>query len=205
MHLLLAAICYFTSATLALRVQVLDDHWQTTTTTSSSVPTSSPSPEPTGARPLCFEPFDGHHVSNIIGMCTGLLESYVESFGDKMNTNLRWTGNNSERTRPGTVHLPQVVLKHNRTAACEIEVVDRGIGDIFEPSSLMGNGLKILDECFLQDECGEVALPPRYTTALVICGTIQNNRTHGRRPRRLRTIQGLGLWEETTTWEAGSK
>ena len=141
---------------------------------------ASPTPEPIppGARPSCFTPFDYHNVSHAVGLCTNLLEIFVESFGEQMNTSLRWTGNNSEITHPGIVHLPQVVRAHDRTAGCLLEIVDRGNGDSFEPSSLMEHGTAILKDCFLKkDDCGDVALPPHYTTALAICAREETNET----------------------------
>lgn len=150
---------------------------------SHATPTLTPFPP--GGQPECFTPFDHHSVSKIIGMCTDLLERFVNGFGDRVNTSFRWTGNNSEITHPGIVHLPQVIQEHNQTGACLLEVVDRGNGDSFEPSALMDRGSAILDECFVKDECGEVPLPPHYTTSLAVCGTYRGNATaRGTRPRR---------------------
>ena len=148
-----------------------------------AVPTLTPFPP--GGRPECFTPFDHHNVSNVIDMCFNLIETFVHSFGEKMNTSLRWTGNNSEITHPDVVHLPQVITEHNRTAACLLEVVDRGNGDSFEPSSLMDHGVAVLTDCFEKNDCGEIPLPPHYTTTLAVCGTYhENTTTRGERQNR---------------------
>ena len=172
--------------------------------------TSSPEPVPTGARPNCFKPFDRHKVSNVIGICSNLIENFVESFGDQMNTSVRWTGNNSESGHPGTVHLPQVIreINHNRTEACLMEVVDHGNGDSYAASSLMDHGRSILSECFTQDDCGEIALPPHYTTALAVCGTY-DSRTR-RRPSPTTKLQRGSpfvdwLGEPTVSRDLGSR
>ena len=73
---------------------------------------------------------------------------------------------------------------HERTTGCLLEIVDRGNGDSFEPSSLMEHGTAILEECFVKkDDCGDVALPPHYTTTLAICAREETNAT---------TVRGWG-------------
>jgi len=165
---------------------------------------STPSPEPPspGAKPVCFPPFDRHHVSEVVGLCSSLVEDFVHSFGEKMNTSLRWSGNNTERHHARTVHLPQVIrnFNHDRTQECLLELLDHGNGDTYEPSALMDKGTEILNECFAKEDCGEIQLPPHYTTALAVCGTNHQNQTG---PKRLWTRPVLEmpfveyLWERT--------
>ena len=107
-----------------------------------------------------------------------LLFDFIDSFGDRMNEPLRWTGNNSESGQ-SMVHLPQVATRRNRdkTGACLVEVVDRGNGDAYSAMSIKGPGLKILNDCFSIEKCGEIALPPSGTTSLAICGSYAPNGT----------------------------
>jgi len=145
--------------------------------------TATPEPPSPGAKPLCFPPFDRHDVSKVIGLCSSLVEQFVHSFGEQMNTSLRWSGNNTEKHRARTVHLPQVIrnFNHDRTQECLLELIDHGNGDTYEPSALMDKGTEILNECFTKEDCGEIQLPPHYTTALAVCGTNHQNRTTRRR------------------------
>lgn len=129
-----------------------------------------------GSKPVCFTPPDLHSVSQEIDVCATLLNDFVTSFGDRMNDRMRWTGNNSEVGRD-MVHLPQVATRRNRerTGVCLVEVVDRGSGDMYSAASIMGPGLKILTDCFTSNKCGEIALPPRGTTTLAVCGSYRPN------------------------------
>ena len=106
------------------------------------------------------------------------MADFIDSFGERMNERLRWTGNNSESGR-SMVHLPQVATRrnHDRTGACLVEVVDRGNGDAYSATSLKAPGLMILNDCFSREKCGEIALPPHGTTSLAICGTYSSNGT----------------------------
>ena len=144
-------------------------------TPSSATPSPTPSYEP---KPLCFPAPDQHSVSKVVATCGTLLFDFIDSFGERMNQPLHWTGNNSETGR-GMVHLPQVTARQNRekTGACLVEVVDRANGDYYSAMSLRGPGLKILKDCFSQNKCGEVAIPPHGTTTLAICGTYAPNGT----------------------------
>ena len=144
-------------------------------TTSSEAPKASPSRQP---EPLCFTPPDLHSVSHVTDVCTTLMDEFVTSFGMRMNDRLRWTGNNSEIGQD-MVHLPQVATRRNldRTGACLIEVVDRGKGDWYSAASIKAPGMLILKECFAEEKCGEVALPPHGTTTLAICGSYRPNGT----------------------------
>ena len=162
------------SASALTRIR-FDHNRASNSATSSAAPTETPSHSP---KPICFTPPDRHPVSETIKTCSTLLDDFIESFGDRMNTRLRWTGNNSE-TGQGMVHLPQVATRRNRdkTGACLIEVVDRGAGDVYSAMSIKGPGLRILRDCFSNEECGEVALPPRGTTTLAICGSYAPNGT----------------------------
>lgn len=163
------------SSSSALTAIRFDDARTRNSATSSAAPTETPSPPP---KPVCFSPPDRHPVSETTKTCSTLLEDFIESFGSRMNTRLRWTGNNSE-TGHGMVHLPQVATRRNRekTGACLIEVVDRGVGDVYSAMSIKGPGLRILRDCFSHEECGEVALPPHGTTTLAICGSYAPNGT----------------------------
>lgn len=145
-------------------------------TTSSEPPTASPSRQV--EEPLCFTPPDLHSVSHVADVCATLMDEFVTSFGTRMNDRLRWTGNNSEVGRD-MVHLPQVATRRNldQTGACLIEVVDRGKGDWYSAASIKAPGMLILKECFAEEKCGEVALPPHGTTTLAICGTYRPNGT----------------------------
>lgn len=138
-------------------------------TSSSASPTPTPSYVPV---PICFPAPDRHSVSKVVATCGSLLYDFIDSFGERMNEHLHWTGNNSESGR-GMVHLPQVAARQNRekTGACLVEVVDRANGDYYSAMSIRRPGLEILKDCFSQDMCGEVAIPPHGTTSLAICGT----------------------------------
>ena len=140
-----------------------------------TTPAITPAP---GPEPICFTPPDLHSVSQEISVCAELIDDFVTSFGTRMNDRLRWTGNNSE-TGSNMVHLPQVATRRNpaKTGVCLVEVVDRGAGDFYSAASIIGPGLKILNECFTAEKCGEVALPPHGTTTLAICGSYRPNGT----------------------------
>ena len=158
-------------------------------TTSSETPAPTPSNIP---KPICFSAPDRHPVSKVVSTCGSLLIDFIDSFGERMNEPLHWTGNNSETGR-GMVHLPQVAARRNRekTGACLVEVVDRGNGDYYSAMSIKGPGLRILKDCFSQDKCGEVAIPPHGTTSLAICGTYTPNATSLLR----RPVDIVGDWE----------
>ena len=139
-----------------------------------------PSGAPTGENnvPFCFRPPDGEiEVSLTEGTCKGLFEEFKGKFGDRSNTTLYWTGNNSQRHEPDVVHLPKVYFKINddETQACELELTDGTlVGDNYPPISVVEAAAGILDYCFSNNLCGEIALPPHYTTSLAICATIHN-------------------------------
>ena len=141
-------------------------------------PSASAAISSSDPKPLCFTPPDLHEVSQVVSTCAALLDDFIVSFGERMNDRLRWTGNNSESGQ-GMVHLPQVATRRNRehTGACLVEVVDRGNGDNYSASSIRAPGLRILNECFSEEKCGEVALPPHGTTTLALCGTYSPNGT----------------------------
>lgn len=128
--------------------------------------------------PFCFRPPDGEiEVSLTEGTCKDLFEEFKGKFGDRSNTTLYWTGNNSQRHEPNVVHLPKVYFKINEeeTQACELELTDGTlVGDNYPPISVVEAAAVILDYCFNVNLCGEIALPPHYTTSLAICATIHN-------------------------------
>ena len=147
-------------------------------TIDSTTTSETPTPTPNVPKPICFPAPDRHPVSKVTATCGTLLVEFIDSFGERMNEPLHWTGNNSETGR-GMVHLPQVAVRRNRekTGTCLVEVVDRANGDYYSAMSIKAPGLKILKDCFSQNMCGEVAIPPHGTTSLAICGTYTPNGT----------------------------
>lgn len=122
--------------------------------------------------PKCVTPPDLHPVSRVRETCDILLNDFVESFKPAGSV-LRWTPNASE-IGGDVVHLPKTELRvnTNRTQACLLEIVDStGTADSYPATNLLQPGVAILRECFSQNKCGLVPLPPHYTTDLFLCGS----------------------------------
>ena len=132
-----------------------------------------------GLEPLCFTPPDIHPVRTVIDTCEILLKNFVESQKPHGGI-LRWTSNASE-TGDNVIHLPKIEyrINQNQTKACLFEVLDTArVGDSFPATTVQKLGTVILDECFSNNKCGLVALPPHYTTSLSVCGSYHRpNRT----------------------------
>jgi len=121
--------------------------------------------------PLCFDPPDRHNVSLVTATCHALFNTTIAKFGRNANENLRWGIH--EVTGNGTVKLPYVdtYINADRTQACLMEITEPSIGDTFTPHSLIRAGQSVLSKCFVRNQCGEVPLPPHYTTQLAVCGS----------------------------------
>lgn len=127
-------------------------------------------------RPLCYTPPDLRPISRVTRTCNILLNEFVGSYKPEGKI-LHWTSNPHE-TGDDVVHLPKldVRIDQNQTHACLLEVLDRsGVGDSFPATEILSSGKVILDECFHNDKCGLIALPPSYTTSLSVCGSFHRS------------------------------
>ncbi len=133
-----------------------------------------------GPQAICFPPPDKHHVSTVVGTCDLLFAHFIRSFDVDPNESFLWTGDNTRRHEPGTIHLPKIeaIRNTNRTQACLMEITDNTrLGDSYSVNSIVEAGREILEQCFKQDLCGEIALLPSGTTSLAVCGSVHLNRT----------------------------
>lgn len=133
---------------------------------------AGPSPTLALSEPLCFTPPDRHQVSNVVSTCSTLLSSFVDKYEPRGSVR-RWTPDPKE-TGKNVVHIPILDSRvdTNSTHACLLEVLDQsGIPDSFPATEIQTNGRLILNKCFTQNKCGLIALPPHYTTDLVLCGS----------------------------------
>ncbi|KAL2046435.1 hypothetical protein N7G274_001882 [Stereocaulon virgatum] len=127
---------------------------------------------------FCFDPPDFHPVSRVVNTCKALFTQFTEAYEPRGNL-LRWTGDSSE-TGDDVVHLPitESRINPNRTQACLLEIrTENQYGDIYPPTNIPPLGRQILEECFRHDKCGEIALPPHFTTSLTVCGSYHQNGT----------------------------
>ena len=130
-------------------------------------------------QPTCFDPPDrGHDVSKAADTCGRLFHSFLNKFQGKQNSTFLWTSDNKKWSDPGVNHLPWIDqrIDTNNTHACVFDIIDLNIrGDAYPPTNVATQGRAILNDCFSQNQCGEVALGPSFTTRLTLCATIHTN------------------------------
>ena len=141
--------------------------------------------------PLCFTSPDRHQVAPAEGTCLQLFNKFLHRFGSRQDSNYSWTGDYSRWHEPNTIHLPKIdfLVSANQTQACIMEITDGSrVGDSYSAASVVLGGRAILQECFTQNLCGEVALGPQFTTSLALCAsvhTISDSQTSQLRRRPL--------------------
>ncbi|KAL2051065.1 hypothetical protein ABVK25_008659 [Lepraria finkii] len=141
-------------------------------------PPSAPLPAPIKVQPFCFTPPDLHPVSKVVNTCNALFTQFTETYEPKGNM-LRWTGDSSE-VGDDVVHLPitESCINSNRTQACLLEIrTEDQYGDMYPATNILPSGRQIMEECFKDDKCGEIAVPPHFSTSLIVCGTYHSNGT----------------------------
>ena len=141
-------------------------------------PPPTPSRHHFEVQAFCFDPPDLHPVSRVVNTCKALFTQFTETYEPRGNL-LRWTSDSSE-TGDDVVHLPitEIRINPNRTQACLLEIRTKDqYGDMYPSTNIPPLGGQILEECFKNDKCGEIALPPHFTTSLTVCGSYHPNGT----------------------------